>query len=43
MSEVKIYPAAAGGWMYVVWVQQRAVVIGWCHTRRQAEEEAALV
>ena len=43
MTEVKIYPATAGGWMYVVWVAQRAVVIGWCKTRDEAEAQAALV
>jgi hypothetical protein len=41
MTEVKIYPVRAGGWMYVVWVERRAVIIGWCETRREAEEEAA--
>jgi hypothetical protein len=43
MTEVKIYPVKAGGWMYVVLVAQRAVVIGWCRSRRQAEDAAALV
>ena len=43
MTEVRIYPASAGGWMYVVMVAHRAVVIGWCATRRDAEHQAALV
>jgi hypothetical protein len=42
MTEVKIYPAAHGGWMYVVVVAARAVVIGWCHSREQAERQAAV-
>jgi hypothetical protein len=42
MSEIKIYPAAQGGWMYVVVVAERAVVIGWCHSREQAERQAAV-
>jgi hypothetical protein len=41
MTEVKIYPAVQGGWMYVVSIAQRAVVIGWCHSREQAERQAA--
>jgi hypothetical protein len=42
MTEVKIYPAAAGGWMYVVLVAERPVVIGWCETRTEAEQRASL-
>jgi hypothetical protein len=43
MTEVKIYPAKTGGWMYVVLVANRPVVIGWCETRHHAEQQAALV
>jgi hypothetical protein len=43
MTETKIYPAQAGGWMYVVLFGQRPVVVGWCETRQQAEKAAALV
>ena len=42
MTEVKIYPATQGGWMYVVLVAARPVVIGWCEHRHQAEQQAAL-
>jgi hypothetical protein len=42
MTEVKIYPVAQGGWMYVVLVGQRPVVVGWCETRSQAEQRASL-
>jgi hypothetical protein len=42
MTEVKIYPATQGGWIYVVLVAQRAVVIGWCNSREQAERQAAV-
>ena len=43
MTEVRIYPVEAGGWMYVVLVAKRPVVIGWCKTRQDAEQQAALV
>jgi hypothetical protein len=42
MTEIKIYPAVQGGWMYVVLVAQRPVVIGWCHSREQAERQASI-
>jgi hypothetical protein len=41
MTEVKIYPVTQGGWMYVVSIAERAVVIGWCHSRVEAERQAA--
>ena len=42
MNSIRVYPAAAGGWNYEVWVAARAVVIGWCRTREVAEQAAAL-
>jgi hypothetical protein len=43
VKDVNIYPVKTGGWMYEVWIQSRAVVVGWCHTREAAEHEASLV
>jgi hypothetical protein len=43
MTKVSVYPADSGGWMYVVWINDRPVVIGWCQTRDQAEAQAALI
>ncbi len=42
MNTIHIYPARSGGWMYEVRINNRAVVIGWCHTRAAAEHEASL-
>lgn len=42
MKDVNVYPSPAGGWLYEVWVAQRAVVVGWCRTREAAEREAFL-
>jgi hypothetical protein len=41
MKDVSVYPAQ-GGWMYEVWIAARLVVVGWCHTREAAEQEALL-
>lgn len=43
MRTVTIYPAAAGGWIYEVWIAARAIVVGRCRTREDAELEAGLV
>jgi hypothetical protein len=43
MKDVNIYPVKSGGWMYEVWIAMRPVVVGWCHTREAAEQEASLV
>jgi len=40
MNAVKIYPSRSGGWIYEVWVAERLIVIGCCHTREAAEREA---
>ena len=37
MKEIKVYPAAAGGWIYEIWIAARPVVIGWCAARETAE------
>ena len=42
MHDVRIYPAKSGGWFYEVWIAERPVVIGWCHTRETAVLEASL-
>ncbi len=41
MNNINVYPAASGGWMYEVWVEARAVVVGWCRTREGAVREAS--
>jgi hypothetical protein len=38
----RLYPAQAGGWIYEVWIASRPVVVGWCHTREAALQEASL-
>jgi hypothetical protein len=43
MKGVNVYAAQAGGWIYEVWIAKRPVVVGWCHTREEAEQEARLV
>jgi hypothetical protein len=43
MTDVKVYAAEAGGWIYEVWIAKRPVVVGWCHTRVAAEQQASLV
>jgi hypothetical protein len=43
MKDVNLYPAVAGGWIYEVWFEERAVVVGWCQTRAAAEQQASLV
>jgi hypothetical protein len=42
MKDVNVYPGQFGGWIYEVWIEQRAVVVGWCHTREAAEQQAFL-
>jgi len=41
MNNINVYPAPTGGWMYEVWVEARAVVVGWCRTRESAVYEAS--
>ena len=41
-KDVSVYPGQRGGWVYEVWVAARLVVIGWCHTKEAAEQEAML-
>jgi len=41
MRTVHVY-AAFGGWFYVVRVNARVVVLGWCLTREDAEVRAVL-
>lgn len=43
VKDVDVYPAHSGGWIYVVRIAERPVVVGWCHTREAAEQEASLV
>jgi hypothetical protein len=42
VKDINIYPVASGGWMYEVWIEARPVVVGWCHTKEAAEQEASL-
>jgi hypothetical protein len=42
VKQINVYPAQTGGWIYEVWIEARPVVIGWCHTREAAEQEATL-
>ena len=42
VKEIKVYPAAAGGWIYEIWIAARPVVIGWCAQRETAEQKARL-
>ena len=41
-KNVNVYPSQSGGWIYEVWIESRAVVIGCCRTREAAEHEASL-
>ena len=41
-KNVNVYPSQSGGWIYEVWIASRAVVIGCCRTREEAEHEASL-
>jgi hypothetical protein len=43
MKAVNVYPAQSGGWIYEVWIAMRLVVVGWCHTRQAAEQQASLI
>jgi hypothetical protein len=43
MKDVNVYPAQSGGWIYEVWIAKRPVVVGWCHTRQAAEQQASLI
>jgi hypothetical protein len=43
MKAINVYPAQSGGWIYEVWIAKRPVVVGWCHTRLAAEQQASLI
>jgi hypothetical protein len=43
MKDINVYPAQSGGWIYEVWIAKRPVVVGWCHTRQAAEQQASLI
>lgn len=42
MRDVNVYRSESGGWIYEVWIAARLVVIGCCHTREAAVQEASL-
>ena len=41
-SAPEVYELPSGGWIYVVFVGTRPVVVGWSTTRERAEHAAAL-
>ena len=43
MKRVSVYPSPRGGWLYEVWIAQRAIVVGYCVTREAAEAAARSV